>query len=160
MDRSSSGKRRKHPFPKVGARFGTLTVSGEPVLMARVNQNLRMIPCRCDCGHEDLFLWANMREGRSRACRLCAPKNAGRSLTKPRPVCACGKACMCLRSTYCMECGKLSNVGKSWAGYPLVMREVGDILGITKQAAHMYLQMHGVRKLMDRVNKAKAGAKS
>jgi hypothetical protein len=55
-------------FTPIGTRFGSWTVIGSDTSNKWGNA---MLPCRCDCGKEIDVLAADLRNGRSGACRSC-----------------------------------------------------------------------------------------
>lgn len=67
------GNRTPRPAPttpKIGQRFGLLTVTEAPY---RDNGVVR-VPCRCDCGGEKHPLRHNLIDGRTRSCGCLAGK--------------------------------------------------------------------------------------
>src|SRR5258708_7903580 len=67
--------KRKHPVPRIGRRFGELTVSGFEI---GVKGGLCNIVVRCSCGApEHPVSPTNLCAGRSTRCNACAKKAAG-----------------------------------------------------------------------------------
>lgn len=57
---------RAFPEEEVGARFGTLVVSGQSV----IKNKKKYYPCSCDCGSEKDYYAVNLRKGLA-ACQDC-----------------------------------------------------------------------------------------
>lgn len=59
---------KKYPPIRVGDRFGTRTVVGEP-FRVKINVQARtVVVCECDCGSVDVVDTGNLKQGQARSC--------------------------------------------------------------------------------------------
>lgn len=64
---------QKYPLPKVGEKFGKLTVIG----FAGRERRMDMISCRCECGTEKIVQKRHLQQGLTRSCGCLRKKVVG-----------------------------------------------------------------------------------
>ena len=169
-------KRKRHPRPFIGSKYGDWKVVGGPV---REN-GYTYWQCRCVCGAVSIVIHANLTSGRSRGCVECAKEKAtktrramfgtdalwarfdARVVDEDTLNIACQRCgerfeVMRLRMSQlkgvCRHCQNIAarEASRRLRLYSLSFQEMGDLMLVSKQRAHQIVSSDGLSEVERRI---------